>query len=165
MGLPTILGQLFLIASLAFLLTYKWSSVFSSEINTAFSSVPGAASVHVDTLVIYIFSPTDPEYERNMRFFIEHGMSANDPCHYAIIVQQTGRDLQQELPVLPLNAWYASSDPSWPLFMLTCIHAVTVQCEHISVATHTSKLLRADACTYIRLHSALCRPKEASSQH
>ncbi|KAK9841148.1 hypothetical protein WJX74_000759 [Apatococcus lobatus] len=106
LGLPTILGQLFLIASLAFLLTYKWSSVFSSEINTALSIVPDAGSVDVDTLVIYIFSPTDPEYERNMRFFIEHGMSANDPCHYAIIVQQTGRDLQQELPVLPSNAWY-----------------------------------------------------------
>lgn len=112
MGLPTILGQLFLIASLAFLLTYKWSSVFSSEINTALSILPEAASVDVDTLVIYVFSPTDPEYERNMRFFIEHGMSANDPCHYAIIVQQTGRDLQQELPVLPSNAWCASHSHS-----------------------------------------------------
>ena len=106
MGLPTILGQLFLIAALAFLCTYKWSSLFSSEINTALSIAPEASTVNVDTLVIYIFSPTDPEYERNMRFFIEHGMSADDPCHYAIVVQNTGQDLQQELPSLPSNAWY-----------------------------------------------------------
>ncbi len=32
-----------------------------------------------DTLVMYIFSPTDPEYERNMRYFVKHGMSESDP--------------------------------------------------------------------------------------
>ncbi len=106
LGLPTILGQLFLIAALAFLCTYKWSSFFSTEINTALSITQEASLIDVDTLVIYVFSPTDPEYERNMRFFIEHGMSANDPCHYVIVVQKTGQELQQELPVLPSNAWY-----------------------------------------------------------
>lgn len=41
-----------------------------------------------DTLVIYTYSKSDPEYERNLEFFIKHGMWENDNCHYLIIVQQ-----------------------------------------------------------------------------
>ena len=40
------------------------------------------------TLVIYVFSKTDLEYERNLQFFVQHGMWEGDGCDYAIIVQQ-----------------------------------------------------------------------------
>lgn len=40
------------------------------------------------TLVIYVYSKTDPEYERNLQFFVQHGMWEGDGCDYAIIVQQ-----------------------------------------------------------------------------
>jgi hypothetical protein len=49
-------------------------------------------SVHdnmlADTLVIYVYSKTDPEYERNLHFFVNHGMWEGDGCEYLIIVQQ-----------------------------------------------------------------------------
>ena len=60
----------------------------------------------IDTLVIYIFSPTDPEYERNMRFFIQQGIGVDDHVHYIFVVQQTDKHLEHELPKLPPNAWY-----------------------------------------------------------
>ncbi len=41
-----------------------------------------------DTLVIYTYSDTDPEYERNLHFFAKHGMSEGDGCDYVIIVQE-----------------------------------------------------------------------------
>ena len=44
--------------------------------------------VRAGTLVIYVFSKTDLEYEHNLRFFIQHGMWEGDGCDYAIIVQQ-----------------------------------------------------------------------------
>ena len=47
-----------------------------------------SSSIHIETLVLYIHSNTDPEYERNMRFFVQHGMAAGDGCEYVIIVQQ-----------------------------------------------------------------------------
>ena len=40
------------------------------------------------TLVMYVYSKTDPEYERNLLYFIEHGMWERDGCDYVIIVQQ-----------------------------------------------------------------------------
>ena len=42
----------------------------------------------VDTLVVYTYSRTDPEYERNLAFFVSHGMWDGDGCDYLIIVQQ-----------------------------------------------------------------------------
>ena len=39
------------------------------------------------TLVLYVFSPTDPEYINNLRFFTEFGMAEGDGCDYVIIVQ------------------------------------------------------------------------------
>ena len=41
-----------------------------------------------DTVVIYTYSRTDPEYERNLQYFVEHGMWEGDGCDYIIIVQQ-----------------------------------------------------------------------------
>ena len=39
------------------------------------------------TLVLYVFSPTDPEYINNLRFFAEFGMAEGDGCDYVVIVQ------------------------------------------------------------------------------
>ena len=43
-----------------------------------------------DTLVLYIFSNTDAEYENNMRFFLRHGVRADDGCDYVIVIQTGG---------------------------------------------------------------------------
>jgi hypothetical protein len=47
--------------------------------------VPAARA---STLVLYVFSKTDLEYERNLRYFVQHGMWEGDGCDYVIIVQQ-----------------------------------------------------------------------------
>ena len=41
-----------------------------------------------DTLVMYTYSNSDPEYERNLRFFVKYGMSEGDGCDYVVIVQE-----------------------------------------------------------------------------
>jgi hypothetical protein len=41
-----------------------------------------------DTLVIYIFSNTDPEYLDNLRFFVHFGVADGDGCDYIIVVQE-----------------------------------------------------------------------------
>lgn len=43
-----------------------------------------------DTLVLYIFSNTDGEYENNLRFFLRHGVEAGDGCDYVVIIQTGG---------------------------------------------------------------------------
>ena len=50
------------------------------------------------TLVIYVFSKTDPEYERNLQFFVQHGMWEGDGCEYVIIVQQVGCLITEAAP-------------------------------------------------------------------
>ena len=44
----------------------------------------------VDTLIVYIYSKSDPEYEANLRFFVRNGVGAHDGCDYIIVVQQVG---------------------------------------------------------------------------
>lgn len=63
------------------------------------------------TLLVYVFSNTDPHYLGNLRFFVEHGMAADDGVTYLIVVQEeaaaSGQQQQQpELPALPPNARY-----------------------------------------------------------
>lgn len=43
-----------------------------------------------DTLVLYVFSNTDTEYEANLRFFLKYGVQQDDGCDYLIILQQGG---------------------------------------------------------------------------
>jgi hypothetical protein len=40
-----------------------------------------------DTLVVYIFADTDPEYARNMQHFIQHAVREDDRCDYVFIIQ------------------------------------------------------------------------------
>lgn len=41
----------------------------------------------LQTLVVYIFSKTDTEYESNLMFFLKHGVAENDGCYYVFIMQ------------------------------------------------------------------------------
>ena len=50
--------------------------------------IGGIRNMRPNTLVIYVYSKTDPEYERNLQFFVQHGIWEGDGCDYAIIVQQ-----------------------------------------------------------------------------
>ena len=43
-----------------------------------------------NTLVLYVFSNTDAEYEANLRFFLKHGVSADDGCDYIVVIQTGG---------------------------------------------------------------------------
>lgn len=40
------------------------------------------------TLVLYIFSNTDPEYIHNLEYFAQHGAKENDGCEYIFIIQK-----------------------------------------------------------------------------
>ena len=40
------------------------------------------------TLCIYVFSDTDPEYIKNLRFFVKFGMAADDGIDYIVVVQE-----------------------------------------------------------------------------
>lgn len=55
--------------------------------------VPGGSGTSgrsrpADTLVMYVYSDSDPEYRRNLEFFAGFGMAADDGCDYVIVVQQ-----------------------------------------------------------------------------
>lgn len=52
------------------------------------SALESSSASGAETLVIYTYSKSDPEYERNLIFFIQHGMWEHDGCEYLIIVQQ-----------------------------------------------------------------------------
>jgi hypothetical protein len=38
------------------------------------------------TLVLYIFSNTDPEYIDNLRFYVRNGIQEDDGCHHVIVI-------------------------------------------------------------------------------
>lgn len=50
------------------------------------ASAKAAAPAH--TLVIYIYSKTDTEYENNLLFFLKWGVAADDGCDYIFILQE-----------------------------------------------------------------------------
>ena len=41
-----------------------------------------------ETLLLYLYAPSDPHYLRNLEFFVEQGIGANDGVDYVIIVQK-----------------------------------------------------------------------------
>jgi hypothetical protein len=49
---------------------------------------PSHAAQPADTLVVYVFSSTDPSYEDNFRFFLNHGIQDGDGCDYVFVIQQ-----------------------------------------------------------------------------
>jgi hypothetical protein len=38
--------------------------------------------------VLYVFADSDPEYRRNLEFFVRFGITAGNDCNYIIVVQQ-----------------------------------------------------------------------------
>lgn len=62
--------------------------------------------VEQDTLVIYIYSSTDPEYLHNLEFFVKEAVDRADRCQYIFVVQDDSGVLPVDLPRLPKNARY-----------------------------------------------------------
>lgn len=65
-----------------------------------------------ETLVLYTYSNSDLEYERNLHFFVQHGMAEGDGCDYIIIVQEV------KIPCFYVHAFnsctvYMCSEHSW----------------------------------------------------
>lgn len=90
--------------------TVMWNGHQHSAYQLAEQHPQPPGLITTDTLVMYIFSPTDPEYERNMRYFVKHGISESHPCHYIIVVQRIDGRPFPDLPRLPSNAWYEFHD-------------------------------------------------------
>mmetsp|Transcript_3206 Transcript_3206/g.9295 ORF Transcript_3206/g.9295 Transcript_3206/m.9295 type:complete len:532 (-) Transcript_3206:1175-2770(-) len=44
------------------------------------------------TLVVYVFSPTDPEYIKNLLYFVREGIRPDDGCDYVIVINQVGTE-------------------------------------------------------------------------
>lgn len=65
--------------------------------------------VDLRTLVIYVYSGTDPEYEENLRFFLREGVKEGDGVTYIIALQHgTGLHDLDPTPVLPPNARFVN---------------------------------------------------------
>lgn len=75
-----------------------WTLASSARVNDcSFEDLRQSAAVrqlgllssgHPETLVLYTYSNSDPEYERNLHFFVQYGMAEGDGCNYVIIVQE-----------------------------------------------------------------------------
>ena len=55
----------------------------------------------VQTLVLYIFSNTDPEYIDNLRYYVRTAIQEDDGCQHVIVVN-SGEDSPVRLPTI---AW------------------------------------------------------------
>jgi hypothetical protein len=75
-----------LISFIALLISYTWLK-FGIERSQSWQS-RGLAFQTAPTLVIYVYSNTDPEYLKNLEFFIKEAIKPNDGCEYVIVLQQ-----------------------------------------------------------------------------
>lgn len=71
-----------------------------------------------DRLVMYVFSDSDPEYMRNLEFFVAYGMAEGDGCDYIVVVQEVLSG--PSLPFGPAldDAPVASCSKSRPLLLV-----------------------------------------------
>jgi hypothetical protein len=58
------------------------------------------------TLVVYVFSDTDPQYRGNLEVFIQQGILKDDSADYYIVVQMKDAAAALDLPALPAYARY-----------------------------------------------------------
>lgn len=58
------------------------------------------------TLVVYVYSDTDPQYRNNLETFIELGILRDTSADYLIIVQMEQVNSTVDLPKLPAHAQY-----------------------------------------------------------
>jgi hypothetical protein len=107
---------LFILFSAACLTVLLWAGLRTGQFGFSYStSTTGYSSrrltnkdgtLKTDTLVVYIFSDTDPEYINNLYFFARFGMSEEDGCDYVIVIQDDEEKATPPLPTLPKNARY-----------------------------------------------------------
>ena len=58
------------------------------------------------TLLVYVFSNTDPEYLGNLRFFVQFGMAPDDGVEYLVVVQdQEGVAVSEWRGVAGAGGW------------------------------------------------------------
>ncbi|KAH7621353.1 hypothetical protein NADE_006616 [Nannochloris sp. 'desiccata'] len=70
----------------ALFISYTWLK-FGIEASQSWQS-RGVAFQPAPTLVIYVYSSSDPEYLKNLEFFIREAIKPNDGCDYVIVLQQ-----------------------------------------------------------------------------
>ena len=94
------------------------------------------SSEHPETLVLYTYSNSDTEYERNLHYFVEHGMADGDGCNYVIIVQEVSSFLQafNALPAYLLDYSYMRDFADNPyanrtFCTPTCLPVLNVSCQ------------------------------------
>lgn len=99
-----------------------------------------------ETLVLYTYSNSDPEYERNLRFFVEHGMAEGDGCEYVIIVQEVSkkRKKRQDYPTSAVALCMRGE----------CLKTLRPCCVQMVSTMHSLRhLLQPQECIY-----AFCQP-------
>ena len=57
-----------------------------------------------NTLIIYIFSDSDPQYIENLKFFVRYGVSQEAAVHYLIIVQTDSASLVRPFLLAAMSA-------------------------------------------------------------
>ena len=82
------------------------------------------------TLVMYVYSKTDLEYERNLLYFIEHGMWEGDGCDYVIIVQQ----VSSPIGIVPLSGPDVLHAMSCESFLCCLQRMLCVRLQNMSAA-------------------------------
>lgn len=80
--IPIIVMALLVTTAVQMLARTRLSDSLQSEMNQL-----GLSKAPPDTLVIYIFSYTNPEYKENLLHFVRHGIREDDGCQYVIVIQ------------------------------------------------------------------------------
>jgi translation initiation factor eIF-2B subunit epsilon len=60
------------------------------------------------TLVVYVYSDTEPQYRGNLAAFITLGVRKDETADYYIVLQQPATPADSDLPELPAHAQYVS---------------------------------------------------------
>ena len=75
----------FVLACLVFIIVV--SRAFTGVRRLTASSDSLSLTTSGKTLVVHIFADTDPEYLKNLRFFVQWGIDPNDDAEYVVVVQ------------------------------------------------------------------------------
>jgi hypothetical protein len=104
---PSIASSLFVSALLCVLGAALASCLAVLALRAAAPSLASAPTT-ADTLVLYLYSNTEPEYIHNLHYFLREAVGAahDDRAHYVVIVQTSDDISSIPLPDLPLNARY-----------------------------------------------------------
>ena len=61
-------------------------AIFMAAAGRMFTTI---AASHRDNLVMYSFAPTDPEFVRNLEFFVREAVVGDTRSDYVIVVQES----------------------------------------------------------------------------